>query len=228
MVTGLVTDPHPILNDLVPSVVTTVYRRYRKYVDRADLTQEAYAWLMTRVSYFNELLDEEDDTQRLINQKRIAYQMRRGVERYARKEKASKSGYQTNDESFYDVITIAQLLPYVIASVVNDTAIEQAQNLVNDGTPRKPAAPAEGGNLLATLIDIKKSYELLEEDEQNILRLRYHENYTLQQLSEATECAISTADRRCGNALRKILNFMGGESPYQWTTITSAISVIAN
>jgi RNA polymerase sigma factor (sigma-70 family) len=212
---GLVTDPHPILNDLVPSVVTIVHRRYRKYVDRADLTQEAYAWLMTRVSYFNDLLEEEDETKRLINQKRIAYQMRRGVERYARKEKASKSGYQTNDESFYDVITIAQLLPYVIASVVNDTAIEQAQNLVNDGTPRKPAAPAEGGNLLATLIDIKKSYELLEEDEQNILRLRYHENYTLQQLSEATECAISTADRRCGNALRKILNFMGGESPYQ-------------
>jgi len=154
MVTGLVTEPHPILNDLVPSVVTIVHRRYRKYVDRNDLTQEAYAWLMTRVSYFNELLDEEDDTKRLINQKRIAYQMRRGIERYARKEKASKSGYQTNDESFYDVITIAQLLPYVIASVVNDTAIEQAQNLVNDGTPRKPAAPAEGGNLLATLIDI--------------------------------------------------------------------------
>jgi RNA polymerase sigma factor (sigma-70 family) len=175
---GLVTDPHPILNDLVPSVVTIVHRRYRKYVDRADLTQEAYAWLMTRVVYFNGLLNEED-------------------------------------ESFYDVTTIAQLLPYVIASVVNDTAIEQAQNLVNDGTPRKPAAPAEGGNLLATLIDIKKSYELLEEDEKNILRLRYHENYTLQQLSEATECAISTADRRCGNALRKILNFMGGESPYQ-------------
>ncbi len=157
---------------------------------------------------------EEDETKRLINQKRIAFQMRRGIERYARKEKATRSGYQTNDESFYDVTTIAQLLPYVIASVVNDTAIEQAQNLVNDGTPRKPSAPAEGGNLLATLIDIKKSYELLDEDEQKILRLRYHENYTLQQLSEVLECAISTADRRCGNALRKLLNFMGGESPY--------------
>jgi RNA polymerase sigma factor (sigma-70 family) len=170
---------------------------------------------MTRVSYFNTLLNDEDETKRLINQKRIAFQMRRALERYARKEKATRSGYQTNDESFYDVTTIAQLLPYVIASVVNETAIEQAQNLVNDGTPRKPAAPAEGGNLLATLIDIKKSYELLDEDEKNILRLRYHENYTLQQLSEATECAISTADRRCSNALRKILNFMGGESPYQ-------------
>jgi RNA polymerase sigma factor (sigma-70 family) len=209
-----VTEPHPILNDIVPSVVTLVHRRYRKYVDRDDLTQEAYAWLMTRASYFNGLLNEENEAVRLANQRRIGWQMKRAIERYARKEKATRSGYQTNDESFYDVITIAQLLPYVIASVVNDTAIEQAQNLVNDGTPRKPSAPAEGGNLLATLIDIKKAYELLDEDEQKILRLRYHENYTLQQLSEVLECAISTADRRCGNALRKLLNFMGGESPY--------------
>jgi len=209
-----VTEPNPILNDIVPSVVSLVHRRYRKYVDRADLTQEAYAWLMTRVVYFNGLLEEENESMRLANQRRIGWQMKRAVERYARKEKATRSGYQTNDESFYDVITIAQLLPYVIASVVNDTAIEQAQNLVNDGTPRKPSAPSEGGNLLATLIDIKKSYELLDEDEQKILRLRYHENYTLQQLSEVLECAISTADRRCGNALRKLLNFMGGESPY--------------
>ena len=208
------TEPNPILNDIVPSVVSLVHRRYRKYVDRADLTQEAYAWLMTRVVYFNGLLEEENESMRLANQRRIGWQMKRAVERYARKEKAIRSGYQTNDESFYDVITIAQLLPYVIASVVNDTAIEQAQNLVNDGTPRKPSAPSEGGNLLATLIDIKKSYELLDEDEQKILRLRYHENYTLQQLSEVLECAISTADRRCGNALRKLLNFMGGESPY--------------
>ena len=208
------TEPHPILNDIVPSIVTIVYRRYRKYVDRDDLTQEAYAWMMTRASYFNGLLEEENETVRLANQRRIGWQMKRAIERYARKEKATRSGYQTNDESFYDVVTIAQLLPYVIASVVNDTAIEQAQNLVNDGTPRKPSAPAEGGNLLATLIDIKKSYELLDEDEQKILRLRYHENYTLQQLSEVLECAISTADRRCGNALRKLLNFMGGESPY--------------
>jgi RNA polymerase sigma factor (sigma-70 family) len=215
MVSGLMTELHPQLNDLVPSVVTVVHRRYRKYVDRADLTQEAYAWVMARVTYFNGLLEEDNDAVRLINQKRIAFQMRRAIERYARKEKAARSGYQTNDESFYDTVTIARLLPYIIASIVNDTAIEQAQNLINDGTPRKPAAPAEGGNLLATLIDIKRSYESLDEDDKNILRLRYHENYTLQQLSEATECAVSTADRRCTNALRKILNFMGGESPYQ-------------
>lgn len=208
------TEPHPLLEEIVPSVVVLVHRRYRRYVERIDLTQEAYAWLMTRVTSFNEMLNEESEPLRLANQRRIGWQMKRALERYARKEKASISGYQTNDESFYDVVTIAQLLPYVIASVVNDTAIEQAQNLINDGQPRKPSAPAEGGNLLATLIDIKKAYESLDEDEKTILRLRYHENYTLQQLSKVLECAISTADRRCTNALRKILNQMGGESPY--------------
>jgi len=209
------TELHPQLNDLVPSVVTVVHRRYRKYVDRADLTQEAYAWVMTRVVYFNGLLEEENEAVRLANQRRIGWQMKRAIERYARKEKAAKSGYQPNDETFYDVITIAQLLPYVIASVVNETAIEQAQNLVNDGTPRKPAAPAEGGNLLANLIDIKKGFLQLEQDDQALLRMRHHEGFTLQQIAQVLECAISTADRRCDKSLRRLQDNLGGISPWQ-------------
>ena len=136
------------------------------------------------------------------------------LERYARKEKAAKSGYQVNDETYYDTVTIAQLLPFVIKSFVLDTALEQSQVLVNDGTPKKPSAPAEGGNLLAMLVDIKKGYEKLEKEEQDILRLRYYENHTLQQLAEYLECHFSTADRRCQSALRKLQNEIGGDSPY--------------
>ena len=94
------------------------------------------------------------------------------------------------------------------------TALEQAQNMINDGTPRKPSAPAEGGNLLAILIDIKKSYEMLDKDDQEILRLRYHDNLTLELLGEYLECSRSTAERKSNNALRKLNNNMGGDSPY--------------
>ena len=208
------TEPHPVINDIVPSVVTLVHRRYRKYVDRTDLTQEAYAWLMTRVVYFNGLLEEESESIRLANQRRIGWQMKRAIERYARKEKATRSGYQTNDESFYDTVTIARLLPYIIASIVNDTAIEQAQNLINDGTPRKPAAPAEGGNLLAILIDLKKAYLKLEQEDKTILQMRYHDNFTLSQIAQYLECAISTADRRSTSALRRLQDKLGGETPW--------------
>ena len=142
---------HPSLQDIIPSVVTTILRRYRTYVEKGDLTQEAWAFVLSRAEQFNELLSVDSELQQKWNEKKIAWQIRRNLERYARKEKASKSGYQINDEAYYDTVTIAQLLPFVIKSFVNDTALEQSQVLINDGTPRKPSAPAEGGNLLAML-----------------------------------------------------------------------------
>lgn len=206
---------HPILDDLVPSVVTTIHRRFRAYTERGDLLQEAWAFVLSRAEHFNEVLSDENEVQRKWNEKKVAWQIRRNLERYARKEKATKSGYQINDEAYYDTVTIAQLLPFVIKSFVSDTALEQSQILVNDGTPRKPAAPAEGGNLLAMLVDIKKAYEKLEKYDQDILRLRYHDNLTLQLISEYLECAISTVDRKCTQALRKLQNNIGGDSPWQ-------------
>ncbi len=206
---------HPSLDDLVPSVVTTIHRRFRAYTERGDLLQEAWAFVLSRAEHFNEVLSEENEVQRKWNEKKIAWQIRRALERYARKEKASKSGYQLNDEAYYDTVTIAQLLPFVIKSFISDTALEQSQILINDGTPRKPSAPAEGGNLLAMLVDIKKAYEKLDKYDQDILRLRYHDNLTLQIMSEYLECAISTVDRRCTQALRKLQNNIGGESPWQ-------------
>lgn len=208
------TELHPSLNDIIPSVVTVVFRRYRTFVERADLLQEAYAFCSGRGNRFTEQLDEPNEELRKANERRIGYQIKRHLERYCRKEKAHKSGYTTQDEAFYETITIAQLLPYVIASVVNDTALEQAQNLINDGQPRKPAAPAEGGTLLAILVDIKKAYEMLEQEDKDILRLRYHENHTLQMLGQYLECSISTAERKSNSALRKLQNNLGGPSPW--------------
>lgn len=205
---------HPSLDDLVPSVVTTIHRRFRAYTERGDLLQEAWAFVISRAEHFNEVLSEENEVQRKWNEKKIAWQIRRALERYARKEKASKSGYQLNDEAYYDTVTIAQLLPFVIKSFISETALEQSQILINDGTPRKPSAPAEGGNLLAMLVDIKKAYEKLDKYDQDILRLRYHDNLTLQIISEYLECAISTVDRRCTQALRKLQNNIGGDSPW--------------
>jgi RNA polymerase sigma factor (sigma-70 family) len=87
--------------------------------------------------------------------------------------------------------------------------------MINDGQPRKQSAPAEGGNLLASLVDIKKAFVRLPEEDKQILILRYYDNVTLQNIAEYLECAVSTADRRVNNSLRKLQNNLGGESPYQ-------------
>lgn len=209
------TELHPVVYDLAPSVAGTIYRRYKAYVERDDIKQECMAWAITRNAYITEQLNEPNEERRKHNEQRIAYQMRRVAERYARKEKASKSGYQTADEAYYESATIGQLLPFVIASVLDGTVLEQAQQMVQDGQPKGKSSPAEGGNLLAMLIDMKRAYLLLEDDDQRLLRMRHHESFTLQQIAGVLECAVSTADRRCNNAMRKLIEQLGGQSPWR-------------
>jgi hypothetical protein len=96
MVSGHVTELHPVIYDLVPSVANTIHRRYKAYVEKDDVKQELMAWAMTRAEdHIVDLMEPHED-RRKHNEQRIAWQMRRVAERYARKEKAAKSGYQTN------------------------------------------------------------------------------------------------------------------------------------
>lgn len=209
------TDLDKTAYELAHSVASTIYRRYNSYTERSDIEQECITWALSRSSYINFQLAETDTDKRKHNEQRIAWQMRRVAERYARKEKAVKSGYLVNDEAYYESVIVAQLLPFVIASIQNNTVIEVAQHMVQDGQPKGKSSPAEGGNLLAMLIDMKKAYLLLEVGDQTLLRLRYFESFTLQQVAQYLECAISTADRRCDKSLRRLIDLLGGASPFK-------------
>jgi DNA-directed RNA polymerase specialized sigma24 family protein len=192
-----------------------VTRQYKTFVELDDVKQELMQWSLTRAQYITEQLTAEPASQRKHNEQRIAWQMKRVAERYARKEKAARSGYQTGDEAYYDNATLGQLLPFVLASVVDGTVLEQAQEMLRDGQPKGSSSPAEGGNLLATLLDIKRAYLLLDKEEQTILRLRYHDSFTLAQIAGILECHTATADRRCVSALRKLNEKLGGETPWR-------------
>ena len=69
---------HPTLDDLVPSVVYTIHRKYRQWAEKGDLTQEAWAFVLSRADQFNELLSDESDIQRKWNEKKIAWQIQIG------------------------------------------------------------------------------------------------------------------------------------------------------
>ena len=206
---------HPVIYDLVPSVANTIYRRYKAYVERDDIKQELMAWAITRVTDHTADLMEPVEQKRKHNEQLIAYQMRRVAERYARKEKASKSGYLIVDEVYYESFTLGQLLPFVIASILDGTVIEQVQQMIQDGQPKGKSSPSEGGNLLAGLIDIKRGYLKLDVEDQTLLRLRHHDSFTLQQIAQQLECATSTADRRCSQALRRLQDILGGVNPFR-------------
>lgn len=209
------TEVHPTIYDLAPSVARSIVNRYGKWVDRDDIKQECILWAMNRTAWVNEQLNEPDTEKRKHNEQKLAWQMMRHVERYARREKAVRSGYQPGDEAFYQIATLATLLPFVIASVLDGTVLEPAQEMILDGQPKGSSSPAEGGALLATLMDIKIKFTELEAEDKQILTLRYHEQMTLAQIGAVLECHATTADRRCDHALRALNNLLGGRSPYQ-------------
>lgn len=210
----IVTDLHPALYDIVPSVARVIARRFHKFVDEADVRQECYLFAASKHTKFRELLDEPNPEVRVQNERKIGWQIKRVAERYARKEKATKVGYQIGDEAFYETTTIAQLLPFVISSILKGSPLEQGQQLVDDGQPKKPSAPAESGNFLAILIDIKRAYLLLGPEDKDILQKRYLQEHTLQQIAQYLECAVSTADRRIEKALSNLQDNLGGDNPF--------------
>lgn len=205
---------HASIYDIVPSVVKVVGRRFKGFVEESDLRQECYLFAATKAAIHRELLDEPNTENRVKNERKIGWQIKRVAERYARKEKAAKVGYQVGDEAFYESATIAQLLPFVISSIIENKPLEQGQQLVDDGQPKKPSAPAESGNFLAILIDIKRGYLLLDLEDREILSKRYFEEHTLEQMAQFLECAISTADRRVEKTLEKLQDKLGGVSPW--------------
>jgi RNA polymerase sigma factor (sigma-70 family) len=211
-----VTGVDPVIYDIAPGVARAIHSRYKAYVEREDVVQECLSWALTRHSWIAEqLLEADDPDKRKHAESRIAWQMRRAAERYSRREKATKSGYQITDEAYYQGYTLGQLLPYVIASVVDGTVLEQIQDMIQDGQPRGSSSPSEGGNLLANLIDIKIGYNKLEAEDKILLRIRYLDSFTLQQIANHYQCSVSTADRRIDGAMRRLQDLLGGVSPFQ-------------
>lgn len=196
------------------SVAYAVWRRFKKFISRDDVHQEALLWAVRRVDDVTTVLAIEDKEEKRRAERRLWWQMARHCEQVARKEKARQSGYQTRDEAFYEAGTIAQLLPFAIASLYNNSPLEVIQDIVVDGTPRKPAAPSEGGTLLVMLIDIKETFKKLDDQDRDLLAYRYHEELTLKQIAEILGCAISTADRRVEKALSRLQQGLGGKSPW--------------
>lgn len=206
---------HPAIPDLIKGAAHSVARRYRHYTTAADLSQDLFVFALSRATQLNEELTEAEGNSKEEYkwvQRKVAARLRRAAERSARKEKAARSGYLAADEYFYDTTQIAQLLPAALQ-------FEQEGALLVDQIeegPKAPKAPAEGGNLLAMVVDIRTAYDKLELDDQQMLEQRYGSSpMLLKDMAEAWNISDSQVDRRIQSALRRLIDNLGGESPYQ-------------
>lgn len=201
------------LRTLAAPAAASVARQFKGYVETGDLIQEIHVYILTHPKMEEELLQAyengKEDTR--WTARRIMARMRRAAERYARKEKASTLGYRPGDEFFYDSQMIASLMPAVLTF---ESTAELIVEHVEDGTPKRPSAPSEGGNMLAMIVDVKRIYDRLPEDDQMMLEQYYGKEMTFTQLAEAWSISKSTAERRVKDLIRHINRELGGPTPW--------------
>lgn len=202
------------VQDLVRASAYAIHRRFFGYVDYEDLIQELQIYVLQRPQLLTDLQESytvsKDETKWVA--RKLMARFRRHIEKIARKEKAAKLGYQMGDEFFYDTALIATLLPVALQFETQGAVLV---NQVDDGTPRKPPVPSEGGNVLGMVIDVRAAYELITDDEQLLLEQRYGKDpLILSDIAIAWGVSDSTIDRRIQVALRKIIDNLGGPSPW--------------
>ena len=202
------------VQDLVRASAYAIHRRFSSYVDLEDLVQELQIYVLQRPHLEKDLeaaYEVSKDETKWVARKLMA-RFRRHIEKICRKEKAAKLGYQMGDEFFYDTALIATLLPVALQFETQGAVLV---NQIDDGTPRKPPVPSEGGNVLGMVIDVRAAYELITNDEQLLLEQRYGKDpLILSDIAVAWNVSDSTVDRRIQVALRKIIDNLGGPSPW--------------
>jgi RNA polymerase sigma factor (sigma-70 family) len=200
------------VSDIASAAVYPVKRRFGKFVEFDDLKQSALEYAVRRRKKIEEYLDRESKVERKKGEAAVSTLLKRAAERYARKEKARKIGYEPDDEYFY-YQTLVENLIQIWASGDYDLAGQVLDPAEMTGKKSRRVL-SEGGNLLALVSDIDNSIKHLDKRTVAILRLRYADQMHLREIAEMFEVTPQRVEQIIKQGFNKLIKRLGGTSPY--------------
>jgi len=191
-------------NMLVQSLSSEYARRY-SMVERDDIAQELWVWFAGHIDKYNEWLELEQKDR----DKMIAKSLRNASIKFCEREKAKHSGYDVSDLYYYDISVVEAFLPSIISgSHTIPSSIQDLNAKYGTGTL------SEGNNWLSLRSDIDAAFNRLNEDKQNILRLRFSvEQPDWAELSKDMDSTPDGARMKTQRALNLLIKYLGGWKP---------------
>jgi hypothetical protein len=193
----------------VTSATKILLSKYRGYVEYEDIKQELYVWLLAnydRAEAWRERYAVRHAERTLIKA------LRNAGERYCRHEKAEIEGYHTDDEFFYSIPMVADLLQLHFDP---DWMIPNGLEMTRT-SGGKPAS--EGGNLMAMVADVGRAYEALPTPDKELLAEVYDGSSVVSDAIAARalmwDITYSAADSRIRRVVGRLRSKLGGASPY--------------
>lgn len=193
--------------EIASTVAKQIHARHSVYFDAADVRQELVMWAVNRPHKIAEWISPDlEAADRKAGIRQMAKAMQREADKYCRSRKAKAAGYEVRDEYFYTTGVIEEL----ITNLNNIEHRESGQQRVSGGG----GDPATAGNFLVSVIDVRAAMEKLEPQDQLMLEMRYQEGQTYAQIGLALELSDTTVHRRVNAALRRMVQHLGGDSPW--------------
>lgn len=191
----------------VSSATRQLLSRYRDHVTYEDVQQECYLWLFAN---YKRALAWREQYEEKHAERTIVKALRNAGERYCRAEKAEHDGYVPEDEFFYSIPMVRDLLQL---SFDPDWMIPGSVQLdrVSSGTPAN-----EGGNLMTMVSDVGRAFQTLSEHDRALLTQVYGVKDPDQEIAVlALDWGITTkaADSRVRRILGRLRAALGGPNP---------------
>ena len=191
--------------DYIVSHVADEYHKKFSMVDREDIRQSLYEWFVLHPLK----LTEWEAFSKKSTQNLLYRSLRNQALDYCQLWKAKTLGYEMSDVFFYDAAVVEAILPAVLRGDVTETP------KLNLGMPGKPSAPAEGGNLMAMMAEIKGAFIKLGDEDKNILYQKHANSLTYGAIAEELALPSDDAARmRHKRAIKRLITRLGGFRPW--------------
>ena len=176
-------------------------------VEQEDLVSEAYMWLVRhpkKVVEWRELGRKGDNMLRLY--------CKRAALKAVAKERKRRTGAEYSDMCFYSTQMIRELMPVIFNAADWATGAGAMSN-----EPKSQAAPAEGNNRLAMIVDVRGAYHAQAKHVQEFLQRMYDNPVPNVADLIAVEEGVSTKtiQRRDERYLGFIVAYLGGDNPWE-------------
>lgn len=175
-------------------------------VDYMDCWQEAWVWVLENRDRIVEMRESGKKYDRWL--RNSAYHV---VVGYTRAEMMHRTGSHISDFAVYTAAHIQDMLPALFLGESFNTGHE-----VNEEVKHK-TSPAEGGNGLATMTDIKVAFTRLGQEQKQLLFYLYGEGPTsYEKVARKVGVSSMTVRRREQRALDQMVDTLGGPRVQTW------------
>ena len=191
--------------EYIVSHVADEYHKKYNMVDREDIKQSLYEWFVSHPLK----LTEWEAFSKKSTQNLLYRSLRNQALDYCQLWKAKTLGYEMSDVFFYDAAVVEALLPSVLRGDVTEAP------KLDLGMPGKPSAPAEGGNLMAMMAEVKSAFIKLSDEDRNILYQKHANSLAYNAIAELLELPSDDAARmRHKRAVKRLITRLGGFRPW--------------